>query len=65
MLSGYTEEDYGFQSTPSTRRVTEQIGPMASPYIFQSTPSTRRVTRQHDRKEGTPCHFNPHPPHGG
>ena len=34
MLSGYTEEDYGFQSTPSARRATGGSGPRLVPCLI-------------------------------
>ena len=42
-LPGYHTN--GFQSTPSTRRVTSEISRNTSKCLFQSTPSTRRVTK--------------------
>ena len=44
MLSGYTEEDYGFLSTPSARRATFYTLLHAVCFEFLSTPSARRAT---------------------
>ena len=60
------ESTSGFQSTPSTRRVTSAgaVG-KTTLYGFQSTPSTRRVTIVHLLDPSAIVDFNPHPPHGG
>ena len=62
----YTVVVNGFQSTPSTRRVTYEAWLCDySLLLFQSTPSTRRVTWSYTGEDWALSNFNPHPPHGG
>ena len=65
MLSGYTEEDYGFLSTPSARRATAGAGfvlfyPVISIHALREEGDTPPFLRVR-----VPENFYPRPPRGG
>ena len=53
-----------FQSTPSSRKVTDQQQELQQPHKFQSTPSSRKVTSPIYRYVARFENFNPHLPRG-